>query len=511
MQVVTSEEMYAIDRYTIAEIGLAGPILMENAGRAAVRAMLGRLSVNDTIGVMIGAGNNGGDGFVIARVLKDAGYDVEAWLVPPSEKIKGDALQAMRTFEQCGYSYRSYVLEGAEVWQQSLNRYSVIIDTLLGIGAKGSLRPPYRDVIQQINAHDALVIAIDLPSGVPADGGVVTEALKADMTITLQAPKLSAFTFPSRSFYGTLHTVSIGIPPLAFSHVGVNRFLWTADDVGRTFPRRQQNSHKGTYGRGLLIGGSRGMVGAPVMAARAALRTGVGLLTLGVPETAYQMIAGQVVEAMYTPLPADGDFVAGELPVERSMYDAMAVGPGLGRTQGGAKVVEQLLKADTLLMIDADGLFHMPTQLDVLAERTAPTILTPHEGEMARLCNCTVDDVQQNRFTLSHQFATTYGVYLVLKGPYTIVTTPDGVQYVNTSGNAALAKGGSGDVLTGMILGFVLQQQSIQTAISNAVYSHGAVADALIRQSHASTSLIATDIIDQLPHTLQAFEGSHSL
>lgn len=502
MQVVTANEMYEIDRFTMNEIGLPGVLLMENAGHAFVQKALAYLGSGQRIAILIGTGNNGGDGFVIARVLKSLGFQADAFLVVEKEKVKGDALFHFEAFQQSGYE----VIPFSDV--SCLKNYDVIIDAMLGIGIKGEIKSPYREIIEACNELPNLKISVDIPSGVPADGNdSFNLAFKADITITLQHPKLSAFTYPARLFYGQLEVASIGIPPKASRTViKLGRRCWTEVDVRRTIPNRSPSSHKGTHGRGLVIGGSLAMTGAPIMTTRAVLRAGGGLTTLAIPDVIHSIVASQIVEAMFSPWKAINGHFSGELGTDVSRFDAVAFGPGVGRENGGEKILSTLLdNVKAPLIVDADGLYYLAKLKEKLKNRPYPTILTPHTGEFARLTGYSQADIEKNRFELSRKFAMEYGVYIVLKGPFSIVTTPTGSQFVNTSGNAALAKGGTGDVLTGIILAFVMNHSNLQEAISNAVYVHGKAADRLVDQTHSMQDVIATDVIEALPSVFRTF------
>ncbi|WP_458415006.1 NAD(P)H-hydrate dehydratase [Schinkia sp. CFF1] len=502
MQVVTANEMYEIDRFTMGEIGLPGVLLMENAGHAFVQKALDYLDKGQRIAILIGTGNNGGDGFVIARILKSLGFDADALLVVEEEKVKGDALFHFEAFRNSGYEIISLRDLGC------LQGFDVIIDAMLGIGIKGEVKSPYREIIMACNELDNLKISVDIPSGVPADGTHSFElAFKAGLTITLQHPKLSAFTYPARDFYGQLEIVPIGIPPKASRAVLKQvRMCWTDKEVRETMPHRSPSSHKGTHGKGLVIGGSRDMTGAPVMTTRATLRAGGGLTTLAIPACLHSIVASQIVEAMFSPWRSENGHFIGELGTDVSRFDAVAFGPGVGRENGGEKILSTLLdNVKAPLIVDADGLFYLAKLKEKLKKRPYPTIITPHTGEFARLTGYSHTEIEKNRFGLSREFAVEYGVYLVLKGPYSIVTTPTGMQFVNTSGNAALAKGGTGDVLTGIILAFVMNHTCLQEAISNAVYVHGKAADVLVNQKHTMWDTLATDVIEALPSVFRTF------
>ena len=500
MQVVTKNEMYTIDREAM-DLGLHGEMLMENAGQAITASLVQRLTKRARILVVIGKGNNGGDGFVIARMLKSYGFETDVWLATEKADITGDAEKAMNIYERSGYTMSSYCEKGVEAFKKALAWSTHIIDAMLGIGMMGSLKPPYQELISLINAErEKYVIAIDLPSGVLADNGTVSEAIQADETIVIHHPKLSAFMYPSRRYYGEVHVVHIGIPPLVSERVNDKRYVWTAEDVMRTFPKRKPESHKGTHGKGLLIGGSTSMSGAIIMSAKAAIRSGSGLLTVAVPEEARPAVANHVIEAMYLDCPSKQGYFAGKIEqLQEQDFDAIAVGPGMGRHEGSRLIVKDLLTKDVPLLLDADALYHLADMLEQLKARKSPTILTPHEGEMARLLGVSAREVNANRFQLSREFAIAYGVYVVLKGSFTICTTPAGEQFINSTGNVALAKGGSGDVLTGIMLALLMQHTSLQAAVSNAVYVHGRVADELVKKDHSPIDVIASDLIEALP------------
>lgn len=508
MRVVTGSEMHQIDRFTIDKIGLGEEVLMENAGRAVFTHMKQYIDKADTIAILIGAGNNGGDGFVIARYLLEDNYKVDVWVVPQEDRIKGTARYHMNVFKRAGYEYKQVDMNGGEPFYSSISLYTVIIDSLLGTGVKGSIREPYDKMIAAINRlSNKKIIAVDLPSGVPADGGeLVSEAVLATHTVTLQCPKIGAFTFPVANYYGILEVVDIGIPKNAVETIAKQRFLWREEEVKHTLPVRKRQSHKSDYGKGFIIAGSLTMTGAAILTAKACHRAGAGLVTLAVPDCIHSIVANKVIEATFVPCPSEnGQFKSCMKNWQQlaELFDAIAIGPGIGRSQAVGQMVEEVLRMNKALVLDADALFHLKDFLPALKERRSPTILTPHSGEMARLLGVTVAELEQNRFYYSEQFAKEYGVFLVLKGPYTIVATPSGQQYINTTGNPALAKGGSGDVLTGIILAQLLQQTTVQEAISNAVFLHGKAADLLVEEKASQYDVVASDIISYLPRTFK--------
>ncbi|WP_100486027.1 NAD(P)H-hydrate dehydratase [Sporolactobacillus pectinivorans] len=493
MHVVSREEMQAIDRYTIQQIGLGGPLLMENAGRAVYAALAPALRKDEKVIIVIGKGNNGGDGFVIARMFLDSAADGEVWLLPDPLKIKGDAAYHMKAFLASGGKIRN-IREEPEVFNLNISEADLIIDALLGTGFHGTPYAEYLSTINRINQSKAKVVSVDLPSGVPADGQPFSHpAVSADLTLTLECPKLAQFVQPAARYFGTVRTLSIGIPESAVYQAGVRRKIWQKEDVLRTLPRRDPFSHKGSHGKGLLIAGAEQMPGAAFFSAKAALRSGIGLLRLSVPDQIQPIVASHLPETMF---------------MQRSVLDfkglsGIAIGPGLGRKPEQADLVRKVVACEGIpCVIDADGIYHLSSMTELLKKRKSPVVLTPHPGEMAYLLGMTIGDVESSRFDVSKMFAAKFGVYLVLKGKNTIITAPDGSQVVNTTGNAALAKGGSGDVLTGILFAFLLQHKKTMDAVCNAVYLHGALADDLVRANHSELDVLASDLIEHIPPVL---------
>ncbi|WP_280771305.1 NAD(P)H-hydrate dehydratase [Salipaludibacillus daqingensis] len=508
MYVVTGGEMHQIDRYTMDQIGLSEETLMESAGQAFVRHLLTSISKKDRVIVLIGSGNNGGDGFVIARLLAEKGFQLSTWVVPPKERIKGTAKKYMEIFERCGYTFDSYK-QNRERFTRSLSECTIIVDALLGTGLKGRVRQPYDEVIYTINQFDKRVVSVDIPSGLSSNEGEEdVVGIYADETYTLQAPKVSRFLYPAASHYGVVHTLDIGIPTKVFREIAPNRRVITEERVRSTLASRPANMHKGKAGRALIIAGSETMTGAPVLATGACLRSGAGLVTMAVPKSIHPLLSERITESTSIVLEEDQGEVSqvaltNDIPFRQ--FDGVAIGPGLGR-KTDKTMFDTLQSYDGVVVVDADGLYHMSKELHhwFNQPRSAPTVITPHMGEMAMLTGLSISELEQNRFKSSKDFATKYQMYVVLKGPFTIVTTPNGNQWVNTTGNASLAKGGSGDVLTGILLAFMLQHDSLIEAICNAVHIHGKLADEML-ETHDVFSVNATDLIHSLPRVLRSY------
>ncbi|KGX87836.1 bifunctional ADP-dependent NAD(P)H-hydrate dehydratase/NAD(P)H-hydrate epimerase [Pontibacillus marinus] len=496
MYIVTAKEMYDLDRYAMDEIGLDGRLLMENAGRAVADQIESELSLSDGILVLIGKGNNGGDGFVIARTLLQRGYDVTAVQMVPSSKIEGDAAYHRKLLLSMGYSFVQY--DGQESLEKLCDQNSIIVDAMLGIGVKGEIRSPYREAIQTVNASPTHTISVDLPSGVPADEGVeVNQAVKADRTVVIQYPKLSAYFQYTATFYGEWKTVDIGLPAPS-QH---KRSFYGKAQVQSTFPTRNSFSHKGKHGKGLVIGGASTMPGSVGLTSRAALRGGAGLLTLATVPSVIQALASSTLEATYISLQDLNGYILDVKGLDLS-YDGIAIGMGMGRHEEAVQVLQKVLqKASCPVVIDADGLYALEKDTSILDDRDGPSILTPHPGEMAHLLGVSIPELLSKPFAYTRSFAEKHHVFIVLKGAFTIITNPEGEQWVTDTGNPGLAKGGSGDALSGILLAYIMQDQTIGDALCNGTWIHGYTAELLTAERHSEHDLLANDIIEGLAQT----------
>ncbi|MFC7063682.1 NAD(P)H-hydrate dehydratase [Halobacillus seohaensis] len=503
---MTAQEMYERDKVAIQTTGLSGSMLMENAGRAVSDDVETKIEKHQSVIVLIGGGNNGGDGYVIARTLLNRGYQVEAWQVVSDHKIQGDALLHKEIFIKSGYPLQQ--LEELGTLEESLEQADVVIDSMLGIGVKGQLRPPFKEVVALVNKRAAYTIAVDIPTGVPADESVSEfDGLFANHTTVIAAPKISVFLEHTSSYYGEWTVVDIGLPTKKIPNS--RRKLWGKSDTLSTFPTRQAHSHKGSHGKGIVVGGSFQMPGSIAMTAKAALRSGIGLLTIATTSNTVPLIAPFLQEATFQQVTEEGGFLSSANVVDWSQYNGAAIGMGMGRNQGSTTLVEEIFDCvEGPLLIDADGLYLMKDGLTQYSKRKDPTILTPHPGEFAHLIDRSIPEVMQSPFCLTRDFALQYGVYVVLKGPSTIITSPRGEQCVEVSGNAGLAKGGSGDVLSGILLALLLQSNSVFDALANGCMIHGLTAERLTESRHSIYDLLATDLIEGLPNTFRTFSSS---
>lgn len=499
MLIVTAKEMYEIDDYAKHTIGLDS-VLMENAGRAVSGKLMGSMMSTDEIVVLVGGGHNGGDGFVVSRTLHNLQYSVTVLQVVHDKKL----VEATRTqkilFQNCG---GKVVMTDAVTIASQLQGATVIVDAMTGLGIKGRLRSPLADIVDDVNKSEAFVCAVDIPSGLPADEGTHDfTSVHANMTVMIGAIKESACVQLTVPFYGDWELVHIGHPTESFDQIK-SRFILDAEHFKRTMPNRKRHAHKGSHGKGLLIGGSDLMPGAAVLAGKAALKTGAGLLTVASTDRVINHVANHCPEAAYMNFPEqNGELVSPNADESIAMdnFDAVAIGVGLGRQEKTGTLVASVVKSAACpLIIDADGIYHLSLYMEDVKVRKYPTIITPHAGEMARLLDIDVKVLLEKPFFYARQLATTHDMYVVLKGKATIITSPSGEQAVDFTGNPGLAKGGTGDVLTGITLSMVMQDQTIFQALCNACFLHGISADLQVQQSHTVYDLMASDVIDGIP------------
>lgn len=493
MVIFSKEEMYDADKYTINSLGVSSEILMENAGQAITHKILKIVKPSDTITIFCGHGNNGGDGIVIARRLKNLNFNVNLVIIPDPSKYKGPSQYHFNLYKNHGYSFFSY---DKSTTNQLINKSTIIIDAIFGIGFKCQPNSSYYQLVSDINKSNTKIISVDIPSGVSADGNMIENPIKANYTFTISFPKISAFLYPSKINYGKVSVVDAGII-FDYNSKTTLKQTWDKENFKSTLPARKPNSHKGVYGKALIVGGSKYMPSAPILSAKACILSGIGLIVLGIPEFAKSYAINHLLEATYTScLEKDGYIFDFKTPDKTSV---IACGPGLSRKTITRNVIKKVVLSDAPIILDADALYFLDDELITLIKsRNQPTILTPHTGEMARLCKCTTTEIETNRFQISKQKAIEWNCFLVLKGPHTILSTPEGNQYVNTSGNEGLSKGGTGDVLTGIIAAFIPSHENIQQAISNAIFAHGQSADLLTKSAKTTRDISSTDIINNL-------------
>lgn len=511
MRIVTTAEMQALDRKTIEAFGIPGRVLMENAGRGATRSFLERIfsARPGRVGVVAGRGNNGGDGFVMARYLAQRGIEVQVFLLSTRDRVQGDAAANLMLLPALHVPV--FEMPDAQAFAAQHPRMRHIacwIDAIFGTGLNAEVQGYFKEVIDFLNSLQRPVFAVDIPSGLNGDTGQTCgPCIRATATATFGYAKIGHLIHPGVDYCGAVDVIDIGIPPSLAEAVEARQQLITGRHVQKLLPQRPADTHKGHTGHLLVVAGSTGKTGAAAMTATAALRVGAGLVTLAIPCTLNPILESQTIEAMTLPLPDDGKGALTEAAfdgVARAWEGkrCVAVGPGMGAAPQTRALVHRIIRTCPLpLVIDADGLNHLAGHLFLLTERKAPTVLTPHPGEMARLLQRTVPDIQKNRVAAVRDLAQPYGVVVILKGARTLVGEPGGRVWINPTGNAGMASGGMGDVLTGAVAGLLAQGSSATDAALAAVFLHGLAADILAGRTPCG--YLATEVMHALPQAIR--------
>jgi hydroxyethylthiazole kinase-like uncharacterized protein yjeF len=507
MRVLNTEQMREADRRTIHEIGIPSIVLMENAGRQAVAAMEAAFEdlTSSRVAVLCGRGNNGGDGFVVARTLVQRGVETLVFLIGSVADVQGDARTNIEVLGRIGLTVVE--ITSAQDWELHFSEISeceVVVDAMLGTGFRGTLTGLLQTVVADVNGLGVPVVSIDLPTGVSADSAEFEgDAIEASMTVTLAAPKIPLIFPPADTHAGDLVIADIGIPyPVIDELEGPYLELLTRERIREILPARAADSHKGDFGRVLIVAGSLGRTGAAHLAAIGALRSGAGLVTVATPRSCLPIVASMAPEYMTEPLdetPSGAiDFASLDRIFELNA-DVIAVGPGIGQDPGTVAFVHGLLeRAGVPVVLDADALNAFSGDPDRLMGRDGvDVIITPHPGEMSRLAGMPIETLQKNRLEQARQFAAAHRVHVVLKGHRTVIAAPDGRSFVNLTGNAGMATGGTGDLLTGMIAAWVAQLLDAEAACKLAVYLHGTAGD-LAESDEGEAALIASDIAARL-------------
>ncbi|MBZ5599795.1 MAG: NAD(P)H-hydrate dehydratase [Acidobacteriia bacterium] len=509
MKIVTAAEMREIDRITSERFGVPSLTLMENAGTAVADFVLGQYPSARRVGIVCGKGNNGGDGFVAARKLEQAGREVRLLLLAEPSELKGDAAEMFSKLRQAYVVVRS----GEELLGEKARAVfesDVLVDAILGTGFRPPVSGLYGQAIAVLNASSAPVVAVDIASGADADvmGEQTGAVARADGVVTFTAPR------PAHVF-GLLTTGPTVIAPIGSPDAAIVSALQlnviTAREVAPLIAARPPAANKGTFGHALVIGGSVGKAGAAAMAGMSALRAGAGLSTIATPKSVLPTVAGFHPEVMTEPLE---ETEAGSISTRALEYGrldklvegktVLAVGPGISRQAETAEFVRTIAaKYKTPIVLDADGLNAFEGRAKELRGKGRALVITPHPGEMARLTGSTVAAVQRDRLTVSRTFAREHDCIVVLKGHRTLIAQPDGTVWVNTTGNPGMATGGTGDILTGMVAGFMAQNPGhVVEAVIAAVYLHGLAGD-VGRESMGEQSLVATDLVRALPESMR--------
>ncbi len=511
MKVVTAQEMREIDRQTIEEIGILGVVLMENAGSAVVRAIHRHFPGCQRVGIVVGKGNNGGDGLVVARQLALAGQSVQIFLVSPPDGFTGDALTNLQIARNLDLPIVQILSEGdLDQLESQIALCDLIVDSIFGTGLRGGVRGYIADVIEYINATERPIVSIDLPSGLEADTGMAEGAcVQATCTVTMGLPKRGLLIHPGATLTGQLEVAEIGFPPSVIDaqNIQVN---WTQPaDAAQWIPPRYTHSHKGTYGRVFVVAASTGMTGAAALTSEGALRVGAGLVTLGIPKSLNPILEMKLTEVMTLPLPetTEGalalDAKSQILDFVEPTNSVLAIGPGLSQQPETVALVDSLVReSERPTVIDADGLNALSKSKALLSSLSPETVLTPHPGEMTRLIGGTVVELERDRIGIAQRFVQAHNITLVLKGAPTVTAGGNGEVWINSTGNPGMATGGMGDVLTGIIAGLMAQKLSSYDAAVLGVYLHGLAGDIAV-ESVGLHGLMAGDVLNAVPKAIE--------
>jgi hydroxyethylthiazole kinase-like uncharacterized protein yjeF len=511
VRVLNTEQMREADRRTIEDIGIPSIVLMENAGRQAVAAMEAAFEdiTSSRVAVICGRGNNGGDGFVVARTLVQRGIETSVFLLGSVAEVRGDARTNLEVLGRIGMTVVE--ITSAQEWElhfSELSEIDLVVDAMLGTGFRGRLSGLFETVVADLNSLGVPIVAIDLPTGLSADTAALDgPAVEASMTVTLAAPKIPLVFPPADTHAGDLVIADIGIPlPLLDELEGQHLELLTREAMREIVPVRVADAHKGDFGRVVIVAGSLGRTGAAHLTAVGALRSGAGLVTIATPRSCLPVIAAMAPEYMTEPLEetAAGTIDYGALDrVLDLKADIIAVGPGLGQSPGTSAFVHALLERSGVpLVLDADALNAFAADPERLVGRDeVAVVITPHPGEMARLLHTTIEDVQRDRLGAARSFAAAHRVHVVLKGHRTVIAAPDGRTFVNLTGNSGMATGGTGDLLTGMVAAWFAQLLDAEAACKLAVYVHGTAGD-LAEADEGEVSLVAGDVASRIGDAL---------
>nr|WP_302598780.1 NAD(P)H-hydrate dehydratase [uncultured Cellulosilyticum sp.] len=499
MKLMTPTQMRKIDELATARYGIPSLLLMEQASYQVFKAIEALDENLEEIVIVCGPGNNGGDGLSLARQLVSwSKRKVIILMLASSEKLSADGKTYYEIAKNMDIPLVHITNENIEIARGYLNNADLIVDAIFGTGLTRKVQGIFAEIIATINEVGAIKICVDIPSGIDGTTGQVQGiAVKANQTITFAALKTGLVLYPAIDYVGHVQVVPIGIPQELINETETKQFSLEKEEMKSILPKRFTRSNKGTYGKIIIIGGQKGMSGAPTLASEAALKIGSGLVTAAVPESIHDIMEVKLTEVMTVPLRDEEGHIAleGVKQIKEliSNYTKVAIGPGLGRSEAAKKAVKEVLLSDKPCVIDADGLYYVSDMLEILKKRMAPTILTPHPGEMARLTGATIEEILEHPIENARQFAQKNKVILVLKIERTVIADETGNIYISRSGNNGMAKGGSGDVLTGLITGLWAQNIMPIEATKLGVYIQSRAGDLLVQKKN-EYSLLPSDI-----------------
>jgi hydroxyethylthiazole kinase-like uncharacterized protein yjeF len=521
MKIVSPSTMRDMDRIAIEAYKIPGVILMENAGREVALAVKNlwiqqRQNTLTKVALFCGKGNNGGDGFVAARHLANMGFDTIVFIMANPSSIIGDAAINLEIIKNMGLRIKVIDEESDlnEVMDMTRDA-SILVDAMFGTGLRGNVTGVAQKLIEMINNLEIPVIAVDVPSGICGETGkILGSAVRSKQTVTMALPKTGLLFYPGVEYVGELFTADIGMPMKLIRSIEAEAELLDHEWVYGCFKEYPSDAHKGTFGRVFIIAGSAGMTGAAALSGMASVKSGAGLVTIGVPESLNDILEVKLTEAMTMPLAETPNRCISIAALNKALAfankcDVVVLGPGLSNEGETQQFVRHFIKScEVPMIIDADGLNALEECPKILNEAQSPVIITPHPGEMARLCSTTLPKIQEDRVAAVKTAAKEFNCIAVLKGAGTLIADSEGKMWINPTGNAGMATGGSGDVLSGMIGAFVARGMKPYEAAAAGVYIHGLTGD-LAAEEQGEICLAAQDLIDYLPKAVKNIKEYH--
>ena len=513
MRVFTVEKMREMDKKAIESYGIKGEILMENAGNASFFAFFNETKgKGEKIAVIVGGGNNGGDGLVVARKfysMGEMGYKVKVFLCADPSKFKGSALINYEIIRKIGIPSETIV--NPDDFSREIKSFDIIIDAIFGTGLSREVTGKYKGIIEAINSSGKYVCSVDIPSGVNGNNGQVQGvAVRANCTVTFGGPKLGNVLYPGFDYCGKLFVTRISFPPEIYN----SNDVLTMISIPPILPVRNEYGHKGTFGDALFIAGAKNYYGAPYYSALSFLKSGGGYSRLATPESVAPFVAGKGNEIVLIPLK---ETETGSISIENldkvltigSGVDFIVIGPGLSLNNETGEFLKEFVKREEKpILIDGDGITLVSSDLESIRKRKSPTILTPHPGEMSRITGISINEIMGNRIEIIKQTAKDLGSIIVLKGAHSAIAYPDGRILINTSGNSAMATAGSGDVLTGVIAAMHGLGLKIEDSVSAGVFIHG-LAGELASKDIGKDGVTAQSILDYLPLAVKLYRENY--
>ncbi len=514
--VVTAQEMRRIDEETIRDF-VPGSKLMDNAGRGVAEEIIRSFKPKKRLSIVVvcGKGNNGGDGFVVSRLLKRKGYAVKTYLLGKIKDVKGDAAFHLKKCQNSGVKVREVDKDNLSDLEASLQKAALVVDAIFGTGFEGEPRGLARQAIEMINAAPGIKVAIDVPSGVNSSTGEASLAVGADLTVTMALPKRGHLLFPGRSLTGEVIVHDIGVPPEVIVKAGLKTFILTRSDVVTALPDRSPQAHKWTCGFVAAICGSTGFTGAATLTSISALKAGAGLVTLAVPKSLNTILEVKLTEVMTLPVEETHEGTLAERAKSKLLdfvarADAVAIGPGLSQNAETAELIREIVPTlGKPCVLDADGINAFAGQSELLKGLDFPLVLTPHAGEAARLLGKEKSEILAGPIEFSRKVAEELGLILVLKGAPSFIASPDGYVFINPTGNQGLATAGSGDVLTGIIAGLLAQGTVPLEAACAGVFIHGLLGDMLLDEK-GYYGFLAGELAERIPNAIASILSPES-